>query len=201
MTKTTMTAAMLLLIAASAMGADMNRRETAILGGGCFWCIEAAFDELEGVDEVVSGYAGGAQPNPSYEAICRGDTGHAEVVRIAFDPETIAYAELLEVFFAIHDPTTRNRQGADVGTQYRSIILHENEEQERVARAAVAALDASEVHGKRPVVTEIAALDRFYPAEKYHQDYFRRNPFEGYCQAVISPKMKKFREEFAKRLK
>ena len=204
--KTTLTTLILLLLATSGAAGEtgalnMSELETATLGGGCFWCIEAAFEELEGIESAVSGYAGGKIPNPSYDAICRGNTGHAEVVRIRFDPAVISYADLLEVFFAIHDPTTRDRQGADVGTQYRSIILHENREQARTAKAAVEALDASEVHGKRPVVTEIAALERFYPAEKYHQDYYRRNPSEGYCQVVISPKMKKFRDEFARRLK
>ncbi len=192
------------ILGATAMADDIRaeeKLETATLGGGCFWCLEAAFEELAGVDAVVSGYAGGTAEAPSYEAVCRGGTGHAEVVRISFDPELIAYAELLEVFFAIHDPTTRNRQGADVGSQYRSIILTHDDEQARIARAAIAALDDSGVHGRRPAVTEVEALAVFYPAEAYHQDYYRRNTAEGYCTVVISPKMKKFRERFAERLK
>jgi peptide-methionine (S)-S-oxide reductase len=185
------------------MADDIHGEEklaTATLGGGCFWCLEAAFEELAGVAKVVSGYAGGTEEAPSYEAVCRGGTGHAEVVQISYDPAVIGYAELLEVFFTIHDPTTRNRQGADVGTQYRSIILPRDAEQMEIARAAVAALDDSGVHGDRPAVTELETLEQFHPAESYHQDYYRRNGDEGYCQVVISPKMKKFREKFAERL-
>lgn len=186
---------------ADAMNKDMEKgSELATFGGGCFWCLEAAFEELEGVSDVVSGYAGGRIPDPSYAQVGRGNTGHAEVVQIRFDPEVIGYEDLLDVFFSIHDPTTRNRQGADVGTQYRSIILTRDAHQDRLARAAIEALDASGVW-KRPAVTEVEPLERFYPAESYHQDYFRLNPSQGYCQVVINPKMKKFRKEFAKRLK
>ncbi len=193
-----------IILGATVMVDDIRaekKLEAATLGGGCFWCLEAAYDELTGVESASSGYAGGSVENPGYEAVCRGGTGHAEVVRIRYDPELITYPELLEVFFTIHDPTTRNRQGADVGSQYRSIILTHDEEQARVARAAIAALDDSGVHGGRPAVTEVVGIEVFYPAEAYHQDYYRRNTAEGYCQVVISPKMKEFRKRFAERLK
>lgn len=192
-----------IILGATLMADDIRaeeKLEAATLGGGCFWCLEPAFEELEGVKSAVSGYAGGSVENPGYEAVCRGGTGHAEVVQIRFDPELIGYAELLEVFFSLHDPTTRNRQGADVGTQYRSIILTHDAEQDRIARAAIEALDGSGVHGRRPAVTEVERLERFYPAEAYHQDYYRRNAADGYCRVVISPKMKKFREKFAELL-
>ncbi len=193
-----------IILGATVMADDIRaeeKLEAATLGGGCFWCLEAAYEELAGVESVTSGYAGGSTENPGYEAVCRGGTGHAEVVQIRYDPELITYPELLEVFFAIHDPTTRNRQGGDVGTQYRSIILAHDAEQSRIAGAAIAALDESGVHGGRPAVTEVEKLERFYPAEAYHQDYYRRNTAEGYCQVVISPKMKEFREKFGERLK
>jgi peptide-methionine (S)-S-oxide reductase len=174
--------------------------EQATLGGGCFWCLEAVFEQLRGVESVVSGYAGGHVPNPDYEAVCTGRTGHAEVVRITYDPNQISFRELLDVFFATHDPTTLNRQGADVGTQYRSVIFFANPEQEAVAREAIAAWDARGAWG-RPIVTEVSPLPEFTPAESYHQGYFRGNPQQGYCRAVIEPKVAKFRTMFAGKLK
>lgn len=176
------------------------RREVATLGGGCFWCLEAVFDELEGVVDVVSGYSGGHVPNPSYEAVCTGRTGHAEVVQITFDPDVISYRDLLRVFFSIHDPTTRNRQGADVGPQYRSVIFYHSPAQKAVAEDVIAELDAAGIWG-RPIVTEVTPFQAFYPAEDYHQEYYRRNPYQGYCQVVIAPKVAKFRKEFMDRLK
>jgi peptide-methionine (S)-S-oxide reductase len=171
--------------------------ETAFLAGGCFWCLEAAYDELAGVVNVQSGYAGGHVENPTYRQVCTGATGHAELVRVAFDPAVISYADLLRVFFTIHDPTTLNRQGADVGTQYRSAIFYTSPEQEAAARAAVA--EFTPVWGK--IVTEISPLEVFYPAEAEHEDYFARNPYSGYCQAVIAPKITKLRKLFHERLK
>ena len=175
-------------------------KEIATLAGGCFWCLEAVFQGLKGVERVVSGYAGGSVPNPSYEAVCTGGTGHAEVVQVTFDPALLSYRDLLDVFFAIHDPTTLNRQGADVGTQYRSAIYHHSPEQERTARAAIAEIEREGVFDA-PIVTEVAPFTVFYPAEEYHQDYFRRNPGQGYCRAVIAPKVAKFRKEHLERLK
>jgi peptide-methionine (S)-S-oxide reductase len=174
--------------------------ETAYLGGGCFWCLEAVYNELRGVQRVISGYAGGTVPNPSYEQVCSGRTGHAEVVQVTFDPSVISYREILEVFFTIHDPTTLNRQGADVGTQYRSVILYASPEQEEVARSVMAEVEASGVWHSR-LVTELVPLDRFYPAEEYHQNYFERNPYQPYCQIVIAPKVAKAREKYLARLK
>lgn len=173
--------------------------ETATLGGGCFWCLEAVFERLAGVTAVESGYAGGSRPAPSYEQVCSGATGHAEVVRVTFDPTVLSYGELLELFFAFHDPTTRNRQGPDVGTQYRSIILTESAEQERVARETIARLDAEEVFGQ-PIVTEVRPLETFWPAEPYHRQYFQRHPEQAYCRAVIAPKVAKLRSAYAGRL-
>jgi len=168
--------------------------ETATLGGGCFWCLHAVFSEIAGVKRVCSGYAGGLLPNPDYHAVCRGDTGHAEVVEIRFDPARIGYRQLLEVFFAIHDPTTPNRQGADVGTQYRSVIFTHSAEQAETAKAVIAevaqALPA-------PIVTQVLPAPEFFAAEDYHQDYFRRQPEQGYCAFVIAPKLDKFRKKFA----
>ena len=172
----------------------------ATLGGGCFWCLEAVFDELEGVADCVSGYAGGAVENPSYREVCNGTTGHAEVVQLQFDPAVISFADVLRVFFAIHDPTTLNRQGADRGTQYRSVIFYHNETQRTEAPAVVAELEAANIWDA-PIVTEIAPLTVFYPAEDYHQEYYRRNPYQGYCQAVVAPKVAKFRQHFTARLK
>jgi peptide-methionine (S)-S-oxide reductase len=180
--------------------ADKPGHETATLGGGCFWCLEAVFDGLSGVLSVESGYSGGLLPNPGYEDICSGETGHAEVVRVSFDPAVIAYADLLEVFFAIHDPTTLNAQGNDIGTQYRSVIFYHSPEQKAAADAVVARLTATRVF-ERPIVTEIAKAPQFYEAEPYHQEYFERNPRQPYCQYVVSPKVAKFRKQFAARLK
>lgn len=180
--------------------AAMPVRETATLGGGCFWCLEAVFDRLEGVVSVESGYSGGHTENPSYEAICGGDTGHAEVVRVTFDPAVLDYRDLLAVFFAIHDPTTLNYQGNDVGTQYRSVIFSHSPEQQAAAKAVIAALDAAGVY-PRPIVTAVAPAPQFYMAEAYHQEYFDHNPRQPYCQAVVSPKVAKFKQKFAARLK
>jgi peptide-methionine (S)-S-oxide reductase len=170
-------------------------RATATLAGGCFWCLEAAYQELRGVQQVESGYAGGHLDDPTYEHVCAGTTGHAEVVRVTFDPATVGYRDLLEVFFAIHDPTTKDRQGADVGPQYRSAIFYENDEQRRTAEQLIEELERDGVwHG---IVTEVQRLERFWPAEEYHRDYYRRNPGQGYCQAVIAPKLASFRKRFA----
>jgi peptide-methionine (S)-S-oxide reductase len=177
-----------------------NRTELATLGGGCFWCLEAVFQDLKGVDRVVSGYAGGSVPNPSYEDVCTGRTGHAEVVQVTFDPAVLSYRDLLQVFFSIHDPTTLNRQGPDEGTQYRSAIFHHGPEQERVAREVIAELERRGIWDS-PIVTEVTAAPSFYPAEQYHQEYFRRNPGQGYCRVVIAPKVAKFRKEHLARLK
>lgn len=174
--------------------------EVATLGGGCFWCLEAVYDELEGVLDVVSGYAGGHVPNPDYHAVCRGTTGHAEVVQITFDPNIISYREILEVFFTIHDPTTLNRQGADVGTQYRSAIFYHSEAQKEIAEEVIEAFERERIWSN-PIITEITRLDKFYVAEDYHQEYFKRNPYQGYCMAVIEPKVVKFRKKYANRLK
>jgi peptide-methionine (S)-S-oxide reductase len=162
----------------------------ATLGGGCFWCLEAVFQNIQGVEKVISGYAGGTVAHPSYEQVCTGDTGHAEVVQIEYDPEQVGFEELLETFWKAHDPTTVNRQGADIGPQYRSIILYHDEEQRRTAEESIRRLDESGAYEKR-VVTEVVPLDAFYPAEEYHQDYFRKNPYAGYCSFVIRPKLKK----------
>ena len=183
-------------------GTDEQRaqRETATLGGGCFWCLEAVFRRLRGVDTVQSGYAGGHVPNPTYEQVCTGTTGHAEVVQITFDPHVISYRELLEVFFAIHDPTTPNRQGADVGPQYRSVIFYHSPEQKQIAEEVIADLERQRVWDA-PIVTEIAPYTAFYPAEDYHRDYYERNPWQPYCQVVIAPKVAKFRKQFAAKLR
>jgi peptide-methionine (S)-S-oxide reductase len=174
--------------------------ETAILGGGCFWCLEAVFDDLAGVISVESGYAGGARPDPTYDDVCGGRTGHAEVVRITFDPAVVSFRDLLTVFFTIHDPTTRNRQGNDVGTQYRSVVFCATPEQRATAAAIVAELGAAKLW-RDPIVTEIADAATFFPAENYHQEYYARNGGQPYCQAVVAPKVAKFRKHFAERLK
>ena len=179
---------------------DGSGSEVTTLGGGCFWCLEAVFDEVQGVTDVVSGYAGGAAPNPTYEQVCSGRTGHAEVVQVRFDPKRIAYRELLELFFSIHDPTTLNRQGADAGTQYRSVIFYHDDEQKRVAEQLIRELESAKTFNK-PIVTQIAPFQGFYPAEEYHQEYFKRNPYQGYCQVIIAPKMAKFRQHHAQALK
>jgi len=174
--------------------------ETAVLGGGCFWCLEAIFDGLEGVLAVESGYAGGTVANPSYEAVCTGSTGHAEVVRVTFDPAVLSYRDLLTVFFTIHDPTTLNRQGGDVGTQYRSVIFAQSDAQRATAESVKAELGAAKLW-RDPIVTEIAGAAPFYEAEAYHQEYFENNPAQPYCRAVVEPKVVKFRKQFAARLK
>jgi peptide-methionine (S)-S-oxide reductase len=174
--------------------------ETATLGGGCFWCTEAVFLELKGVEKVESGYAGGTVPNPTYEQVCDGDTGHAEVIRVTFDPNVISYRKLLEIFFTIHDPTTLNRQGADVGDQYRSVVLYHDEKQKKIAEEVVQEIDASKIWDK-PLVTQLVPLKEFYPAEEYHRQYFARNPRQGYCTIVIAPKVLKFRKKYASMLK
>jgi peptide-methionine (S)-S-oxide reductase len=180
--------------------ADDTPLALATLAGGCFWCLEAVYEDLRGVRKVVSGYAGGHVPDPSYEAVCGGATGHAEVVQITFDPAQVSFTELLEVFFTIHDPTTPGRQGADIGTQYRSAVFFHDAEQERAARAVIADLSARGLWDD-PVVTEVVPLGRFYQAEEYHQHYFVRNPGQGYCRAVVAPKVAKFRKLFIGRLK
>ncbi len=174
--------------------------EIATLGGGCFWCTEAIYKELKGVYSVTSGYSGGDVVHPSYREVCTGRTGHAEVIRIEFDPAIISFTEILEVFFATHDPTTLNRQGADVGTQYRSAIFYHGENQKEIAESVINKLNRENVFGK-PVVTEVTAWKNFYPAEDYHQDYFENNPSASYCRMVIVPKMEKFRKVFGERLK
>ncbi len=175
-------------------------KESATFGAGCFWCIEAVFQQLNGVDTVISGYAGGKIANPTYREVCSGLTGHAEVARIIYDPNIISFKELLEVFWQTHDPTTLNRQGADVGTQYRSVIFFHNDQQRDEAAFYKAELDASGAF-PRPIVTEISPLPTFYVAEDYHQNYFRQNGEEAYCQYVIQPKLEKFRKAFASKLK
>ena len=175
-------------------------REVATLGGGCFWCLEAVYLELRGIERVVSGYAGGQVANPSYEAVCSGYTGHAEVVQLTFDPQAISYQELLDVFFTIHDPTTLNRQGHDIGTQYRSIILYHSDEQRAVAEQTIARLEAEGIWGA-PIVTEVEPFTVFYPAEAYHQEYYRNNPNQGYCRVVVAPKVAKARQKFLSKLR
>jgi peptide-methionine (S)-S-oxide reductase len=174
--------------------------ETATLGGGCFWCLDAVYRDLRGVTQVVSGYAGGHVPNPTYEQVCGKTTGHAEVVQVTFDPAVVTYADLLRVFFTIHDPTTKDRQGADVGPQYRSVILYHSEAQRRTAEAVMREIGEAGIWDA-PLVTELMPAAEFWPAEPEHQDYFARNPWSGYCRAVIAPKVAKFRKGFADRLK
>jgi peptide-methionine (S)-S-oxide reductase len=174
--------------------------QTATLAGGCFWCLEAVYDEIKGVQGVESGYAGGHMDNPTYRAVCNGDTGHAEVVQVHFDPNVVSYRDLLNVFFAIHDPTTLNRQGADTGTQYRSAIFYHDDEQKKIAEELIKDLNAQKIWD-RPLVTEVTKLDKFYMAEDYHQEYFANNPYQPYCMAVVSPKVSKFRKHFIELLK
>jgi peptide-methionine (S)-S-oxide reductase len=180
--------------------AENQSLEVATLAGGCFWCLEAVYDQLRGVTDVVSGYSGGQVAEPSYEQVCTGRTGHAEVVQVTFDPSVIAFRQILEVFFAIHDPTTLNRQGADVGPQYRSAIFYHSPEQKATAEQVMADLTARKLWDRR-IVTEVTPFDKFYPAEEYHQEYFARNPSQGYCQFVIAPKVAKFRKEHLADLK
>lgn len=175
-----------------------DRYEVATLGGGCFWCLEAVYQEVQGVESIVSGYAGGDVPDPSYKAVCTGRTGHAEVVQVTFDPQQISYRQILEIFFAIHNPTTLNRQGADVGTQYRSVIFYHDQQQKQVAQEVIA--EAQEAWDD-PIVTEVTPLPEFYKAEEYHQNYYRNNPYQGYCQMVVAPKLAKFRKTFKEKRK
>ena len=177
----------------------MSSLNHATFGGGCFWCLEAVYEEVNGVTQIVSGYAGGHVPNPSYRQVCNGTTGHAEVVQLTYDPSVIEYRDLLEIFFTIHNPTTQDREGADVGPQYRSIILHHDEAQRETAEALIDELAANEVFGD-PIVTEVEPLDTFYRAEDKHQDYYARNPSQPYCQTVISPKVAKLRQKHADKL-
>jgi peptide-methionine (S)-S-oxide reductase len=175
-------------------------KEVATLAGGCFWCLEAVFDGMKGIVSVESGYMGGKTANPTYEQVCGGDTGHAEVVRVTFDPAVVSFKELLEVFFVIHDPTTMNRQGHDIGTQYRSAIFYHTARQKADAEAVIAQLDAAKLWNS-PIVTELAPATDFYIAEGYHQEYFARNPYQPYCQAVVAPKVQKFRKNFLDKVK
>ena len=177
-----------------------NQYDIATLAGGCFWCLEAVFDEVKGVISVESGYSNGRVPNPTYRAVCNGDTGYAEATQIKFDPSIISYRDLLNVFFAIHDPTTLNRQGGDVGTQYRSAIFYHSPEQKEVAENLISELNAQKIWNS-PIVTEVTAVDQFYVAEDYHQEYFVNNQFQPYCQAVVAPKVSKFRKHFLELLK
>ncbi len=179
---------------------DTTRREVATLAGGCFWCLEAVYDDLQGVTDVVSGYSGGTVPNPTYQQVCTGQTGHAEVVQVTFDPTVVSYREILEVFFSTHDPTTLNRQGADEGTQYRSAIFYHSPDQKATAEQVIREFSSAGLWGN-PLVTEVKPLAAFYPAEEYHQEYFRRNPNQGYCRAVVAPKVAKFRKQYVSRLK
>lgn len=174
--------------------------QTATLAGGCFWCLEAVFDELKGVESVVSGYSGGKVDHPSYRDVCTGTTGHAETIQVKFDPAVVSYRDLLNVFFAIHDPTTLNRQGADVGPQYRSAIFYHDDEQKAAAEEVIRELEAQQIWDK-PIVTEVVQFQKFFPAEDYHQEYFARNPYQPYCTVVIAPKVAKFRKTFIDRLK
>ena len=181
------------------MGTGQSK-EVATLAGGCFWCLEAVYKTLRGVTGVVSGYAGGDVLNPTYYQVCEGTTGHAEVVQITFDPRAVTFRELLEVFFTIHDPTTLNRQGADIGTQYRSAVFYHTPEQRETAKQLIAELDSAHIWDA-PIVTEVAPLKTFYPAEDYHQNYFDNNPTQPYCRAIVAPKVAKFRKQFLEKLK
>jgi peptide-methionine (S)-S-oxide reductase len=178
----------------------MSNSQTAVFGGGCFWCIEAVFDQLKGVESVESGYMGGKNPNPTYQQVCEGNTGHVEIVRVNFDPQHISFTELLDVFFTVHDPTTLNRQGNDVGTQYRSVIFYTSEEQKQQAEEAIAKLNSSRAFPS-PVVTTVEPAKDFFVAENYHQEYYANNSSQPYCQFVISPKMKKFQQKFRDKMK
>jgi peptide-methionine (S)-S-oxide reductase len=179
---------------------NTSNREVATLAGGCFWCLEAVFDDLKGVESVESGYMGGRVAQPTYEQVCGGKTGHAEVVQISFDPAVITFKQILQVFFVIHDPTTRDRQGNDVGTQYRSAIFYHSPEQKGAAEEVIAEITREKLYAD-PVVTQVEAASTFYIAEAYHQEYFARNPYQGYCQFVVAPKVAKFRKHFMEQLK
>jgi peptide-methionine (S)-S-oxide reductase len=176
------------------------KTEVATLAGGCFWCLEAIFVEVDGVEDVISGYTGGTTVNPTYQEVCSDRTGHAEAIQLTFDPGKISYREILEIFFSVHDPTTLNRQGEDVGTQYRSAIFYHNERQRTIAETLIKELNEAHLWDK-PIVTQVAPLDKFYPAEDYHREYFSRHPEQSYCQVVISPKVDKFQKQWMKRLK
>ena len=179
---------------------DEKNLETATLGAGCFWCVEAVFDDLRGVEDVLSGYSGGHADNPNYQQVCSGTTGHAEVIQIRFDPSEVSFREILQVFFTVHDPTTLNRQGNDVGTQYRSAIFYHSDEQQRVAEEVIREIADAGIYDD-PIVTEVVPFDKFWPAENYHQEYFSNNPNQPYCTAVVAPKVAKFRKNFVDRLK
>ena len=182
------------------MPTNREGREVATLAGGCFWCLEAVFDDMKGVESVESGYMGGGTKNPTYDEVCGGDTGHAEVVQLTFDPSVVTFKEILQVFFVIHDPTTLNRQGNDVGTQYRSAIFYHSPEQKAAAEAVIADVTKAGLY-RGEIVTEVAPASTFYIAEGYHQEYFARNPYQPYCQAIVAPKVAKFRKHFLDRLK
>lgn len=177
-----------------------NNLQVATLGGGCFWCIEAIYNDLRGVNSAVSGYSGGHVKNPTYEAVCAHRTGHAEVVQVTFDPSVITYRDVLDIFFSIHDPTTLNRQGNDVGDQYRSVVFYHDAEQERIAKETIKQLTEARVH-RDPIVTQVVPFEAFYPAEDYHQEYFKNNPNNSYCQFVVAPKVTKFRKSHGELLK
>lgn len=177
-----------------------NNLETATLGAGCFWCVEAVFDDLKGVADVVSGYSGGTAQNPTYHQVCTGATGHAEVVQIKFNPAEIDFRDILRIFFTVHDPTTLNRQGGDIGTQYRSAIFYHTPEQKQIAHEVIEEITAERLY-ENPIVTEVTEFTNFFPAEDYHQEYFANNPNQPYCAAVVAPKVRKFRSKFAERLK
>jgi peptide-methionine (S)-S-oxide reductase len=179
---------------------ENSNLETATLGAGCFWCVEAIFDDLQGVEDVVSGYSGGHTENPTYQEVCSETTGHAEVVSVRFDPGFITYADILRVFFAVHDPTTLNRQGNDIGSSYRSAIFYHSDEQKNTAEEIIREVNAAGIYDD-PIVTEVSPFDRFFPAEGYHQEYFANNPNQPYCAAVVAPKVAKFRQKFLSRLK
>jgi peptide-methionine (S)-S-oxide reductase len=178
----------------------MSNLETATLGAGCFWCVEAVFDDLKGVEDVMSGYSNGQTLNPTYQQVCNGDTGHAEVIQLKFDPEVISYRDILKVFFAVHDPTTMNRQGGDIGTQYRSAIFFHSPEQEKTAHEVIDELNAEQIWDT-PIATEVVPVSNYFPAENYHQEYFANNPNQPYCMAVVAPKVAKFRQKFLDKLK
>lgn len=179
---------------------DSAKRETATLAGGCFWCLEAVYDDANGVESVTSGYMGGRRANPTYEQVCSGATGHAEVVQIVFDPTVVSFRDLLQIFLVIHDPTTLNRQGNDIGTQYRSAIFYHSPEQKKIAEEVIGEVTRAGLY-RDEIVTEVVPASTFYPAETYHQEYFARNPYQPYCQAVVAPKVAKFRKHFLDRLK
>ena len=179
---------------------SQQRLEVATLGGGCFWCVEAVFADLRGVVSVESGYSGGRRPNPTYEQVCTGTTGHAEVVQVTFDPQQVSYADLLKIFLTTHDPTTLNRQGPDVGTQYRSVIFYHSPEQKQIAEDVIRSIGEQKLYDK-PIVTQVEPFDTFYKAEDYHQNYFANNSFQPYCSAIIAPKVAKFRKQYTEMLK